>query len=41
MKGEGLHKDSEGVWDGYAHIAMFKVDNKKDLQFSTCSSIQR
>ena len=27
--GEGWWRDSQGVWDGHIHTAMFKMDNKQ------------
>ena len=28
LKGKGGGRDSQGVWDGHVHIAIFKMDNQ-------------
>ena len=28
-------RDTQGVWDGHVHSAVFKMDNQKDLLYST------
>ena len=33
-------KDSEGIWDGHIHIAMFKMDNQQEPMYSTGNSAQ-
>ena len=33
-------RDSQGVWDGHVHIAIFKMDNQQDLLYSAWNSAQ-
>ena len=33
-------RDSQGVWDGHVHTAIFKMDDHKDLLYSTWNSAQ-
>ena len=37
--GEGWWGDSQGVWDGHVHTAIFKMDITKDLLSSTGNSV--
>ena len=33
-------KDSQGVWDGHVHTAIFKMDNQQGPMYSTGNSAQ-
>ena len=33
-------RDSQGVWDGHVHTAIFKIDNQQGLLYSTWNSAQ-
>ena len=33
-------RDSQEIWDGHVHTAIFKMDNQQDLLYSTQNSAQ-
>ena len=35
QKGRTGARDSQGVWDGHVHTAIFKMDNQQALLYST------
>ena len=40
LLGEDVGGDSQGVWGGHVHTAVFKMDNHKNLLYSTENSAQ-